>query len=452
MKYPNGGYMSKNEWLKRAEQRKATTTKSVRERAAESKKVVENIKKAVPDATVFVNCCTRDKIQIKDGRVEFLEPGTPPARRVYTSEALEESLSQDDLLHERWHQPATDEDICVPIRPTAEAKRYDHLQLMEDAMVVYQVGRSEPKGPTGPVGEPGPQGCPGEDYLGETEDVAYFKNKLFNAMKMPKEVSKKLASEDIKFAREYEKQTGESLCEWKELNSKELMQQAKLQKLEELKIQVMSQNPSYLGVPASQFSSSVSIGSQGFQGCMTLSGQNNNQQFHYSGSCDTLQKGTPIHFQPEQISYHTIGEDRRVFSIEVKPENSEKFIEKLKAEFRKKALKNVEAQAADSEMWFAPNGLNRGNIPNIIDVFADIAAEAYIQVSAKVDKMCNEVFLDTGFTINTPPPEGIVGAGSITITATSPTLMADSMIGGSIISGPTLSPVNGDYNINIGGC
>lgn len=534
--------MSKNEWLKRAEKRKAEKEAlmaalaqpmpSVRERAAQIKKTVAEIKKAVPDATVIVNCCTRDNIQVQDpvmAEHAIKEDKVNPAwlkfkgkfqeadkvnkqGRMYPSKVLEESIKkiaaegkteipgQDDPLHERWHPPTEDECGWIPIRPTADKvelnqksvqevsaaanefhdlsavkgsnsrfKEYERLRLMEDAVAVYQVGRSEPRdiklmdisvvasggypmGPQGCIGAQGPQGpqgVPGDDQaaleagdLGEVDDLAYFKNKLFNALKMPKQVSKELASKDIKFARQYERETGESLCEWKELNSKELIAAAKLQKIEELKMQVMAQNPMIMGVPAPE-ANSVCVGPQGCQGF----------------TVGSYQPATPIRFHPDQIVHMEIGEDRRVFSVnvDVKPEKAEAFIEKLKAEFKKRARedkrwKNIEAQAAESETWFAANGPNRGQVPSIIDVFADIAAETYMQVSAKVDKMCNEVFLDTPcFTINTPTPEGVTGANVMTITAPPADMMANSMIGdGIVVAGPLNS--HGDYNINIGGC
>lgn len=71
--------------------------------------------------------------------------------------------------------------------------------------------------------------------------------------------------------------------------------------------------------------------------------------------------GQPIRFAPEQISHFTIGQDRRVFSVDVGMD-----------------------QAAVAP-WFAGCGENRGFVPNIIDVMADVCVDVYKELSAKID-------------------------------------------------------------------
>jgi hypothetical protein len=196
------------------------------------------------------------------------------------------------VVEERWHAPAQDEDIWVPIRPQSNTR----IETL-----------------------------PGAQNLGEIDDAVYFRNKLFTALNFPKNYFSledpnatriTLSAQDVKFARMIERlqshleealyqvadrhlklrgfptEAYEDLTikmtppsDWRELSraeivtnrinnanslkgsvllsdfdiltkwmkypedeAKEMIARVKVQKLEDLKLQILAQNPTLLGV------------------------------------------------------------------------------------------------------------------------------------------------------------------------------------------------------------
>lgn len=196
------------------------------------------------------------------------------------------------VVEERWHAPAQDEDIWVPIRPQSNTR----IETL-----------------------------PGAQNLGEIDDAVYFRNKLFTALNFPKNYFSledpnttriTLSAQDVKFARMIERlqshleealyqvadrhlklrgfpaEAYEDLIikmtppsDWRELSraeivtnrinnanslkgsvllsdfdiltkwmkysedeAKEMMARVKVQKLEDLKLQILAQNPTLLGI------------------------------------------------------------------------------------------------------------------------------------------------------------------------------------------------------------
>ncbi len=239
-------------------------------------------------------------------------------------------------------------------------KAYERLKLMEDAMIVYSTSRSQPMSgdplsagammvdgelmykeekvsmactcsspmdacsscpperfENGDCDDDCPDDCCMDDCM---EDVKYYQGTL-DAAVLPSVANRKLCSVDIHAARKYERETGESASNWRELQR---------QQLDDLKMQVKAQNPMIMGVPMTTISS----------GTVTIS--------------------------PTQVQHYTIGTDRKVFYVDVPAEKATQFMENLKELFEKK---KIEGKAIESETWFAANGPGRGTVSSVSDVF-----------------------------------------------------------------------------------
>lgn len=275
-------------------------------------------------------------------------------------------------------------------------KSYERLKLMEDAMIVYSTGRSQPMADSMSAGAMMVDGelmykeekvsmactcsspmdacssCPPErfengdcddvcmddcdcglDYCGDCGMDKYYQATL-DAAVLPSQMTRKLCSEDVRAARKYEAESGESACEWKELRMKQL---------EDLKMQVKAQNPQCLGVPLT-----------------------------------TISSGT-VTINPAQVQHYTIGTDRKVFYVDVPAEKATQFMENLKELFEKK---KIEGKAAESETWFAGQGNGRGTVPSVSDVFGRNAGLGYSTVSGDVFGQSPVSVGGGSFTISSP--------------------------------------------------